>query len=124
LPVFAGRRGDETLCDRHAGFAPDDWRAIPVLMARGINAGLIGKTESGGVPTILWIVSDEGWIFEARITNTGLADYHGYPVRPSESISEPVYRRFRDWANAAGSELDRRAAANCRSLYGFSDELP
>jgi hypothetical protein len=96
MPLYTGRRGDESLCDQHAGFEPGDWSTNPDLLARGIAAGLIGKVESQGVPTMLWTVSDQGWIFEARVTNVGLADYHGYPVRPSESIAEQVYSRFKD----------------------------
>jgi hypothetical protein len=90
-------------------------------LARGIAAGLIGKVEIQGVPTMLWTISDQGWIFEARITNVGLADYHGYPVRPSESIAEQVYNQFKDWAGAQGGDADRRAVVNCCALYGFSD---
>jgi hypothetical protein len=122
LPLYTGRRGDETLCDRDAGFTPDERNTVPPLLIRGIRAGLVGHIERQGVPTILWSVSDQGWIFEARITNVGLADYHGYPVRPSESIAEQVYRRFLDWARVQGTDLDRKAAANCRALYGFGDD--
>lgn len=122
LPVYTGRRGDETLCDRDAGFAPDDRKTIPALLIRGIRAGLIGHIERQGIPTILWSVSDQGWIFEARISNVGLADYHGYPVRPSESITEQIYCRFRDWARTQGTPEDQKAAANCRALYGIGDD--
>lgn len=122
LPIYTGRRGDESLCDQHAGFEPGDWRTIPELLARGIAAGLIGRVEGQGVPTMLWTISDQGWIFEARVTNAGLADYHGYPVRPSESIAEQVYRRFKDWALTRGGDADRLAVVNCRALYGFSDD--
>jgi hypothetical protein len=121
LPPYAGQRGDESLCDQHASFRAADWHTIPGMLARGIRAGLIGKVEDQGVPTILWTVSDQGWIFEARITNVALADYHGYPVRPSESIASQVYRRFRDWAESRGDDTDRLAEVNCRALYGFSD---
>ncbi|HVC63598.1 MAG TPA: hypothetical protein VND19_24935 [Acetobacteraceae bacterium] len=122
LLPYTGRRGDESLCDQHAVFDLGDWRTISELLTEGIRAGLIGKVEAQGVPTMLWTVSDQGWIFEARVTNVGLADYHGYPVRASESIAEQVYSRFRDWVGTQAGDADRRAVVNCRALYGFSDD--
>lgn len=119
LPLYTLRRGDETLCDAHANFEPTDMNKIPAMLTRGIRAGLIGKHGNQDIPSMLWVVSDPGWIFEARITNVGAADYHGYPVRPSEAIAEQVYQRFQDWVNAHGSNADRQAAANCRVLYGL-----
>ncbi len=94
-------------------------KIVPGLLMRGILAGLIGHNERQGVPTILWSIWDQGWIFEARITNAVLADYHGYPVLPSEAIAEQVYDRFTHWARADGDNLDRKAAENCGALYGF-----
>ena len=89
-------------------------------LVRGIGAGLIGHVERAGVPTIVWTVSDHGWIFEARVTNAGQAKYHGYPVRPSEAIAAMVIARFGEWARADGSDADRRAAQNCLALYGIT----
>ncbi len=120
LPPYSGPYGDETLCDEHAGFEPRDIAKVPGLMVRGIAAGLIGRVERQGIPTILWTVSDHGWIFEIRMTNSGQAEYHGYPVRPSEAIAEQVLKRFAAWPEAQGTEADRRAAWNCRALYGIS----
>jgi hypothetical protein len=111
LEPFIGDRGDATLCDDHANFQPADMAEIPRLIERGLKAGLIG--------TNLWTVSDSGWIFEGRLTNAIRSEYHGYPVRPAEAIAEPVYRRFRAWAAAAGDAADKRAAENCAALYRF-----
>jgi hypothetical protein len=115
LPPFVGKRGDETLCDRHAGFAPRQDHSIPRLLRRGIHAGLIGDTQR-----LLWTIGDDGWIFEGRITNAEQHEYHGYPVRPNEAIAEAVYRRFACWASTQGSHEDRNAAARCRAMYGFA----
>lgn len=114
LPLYTGKRGDESLCDEHAGFQPPDMASIPAIMRRGIRAGLIGHLS-----TIIWAVSDVGWIFEGRITNPGRSEYHGYPVRPSEAIAELVYRRFAAWAARQGTKVDKKAATNCQALYGF-----
>ena len=120
LPPYTGSRGDESLCDEHASFEPDDMRYVAGWLARGIRAGLIGHIERAGVPTIVWAVSDHGWIFEARVTNAGQAEYHGYPVRPSEAIAAMVTVRFGEWARSRGTESDRLAWDNCRALYGIA----
>ncbi len=80
-------------------------------VARGITARLVG--------TNLWTVDDTGWIYEARLTNADQAEYHGYPVRPKEPIAEPVFRRFKAWADEFGQASDKQAALNCAALYGF-----
>ena len=81
------------------------------MIERGLRASLIG--------TNLWAVGDNGWIFEGRRTILGQAEYHGYPVLPSEPIAEPVYRRYRAWAAAHGTAADKQAAENCANLYRF-----
>jgi hypothetical protein len=113
LPPFIGERGDATLCDSHAGFEPQHMMAIPAMLRRGILAGLIGTGR------LLWTVADNGWIFECRITNVGQSEYHGYPVRKSEPIGELIYRRYAGWASTDGSREDKRAAEQCKALYGF-----
>ena len=111
LPTFSGKRGDATLCDKDAGF--QNIQAIPQLIKRGLDAGLVG--EQG----IIWAIADDGWIFEARITNRGTTEYHGYPVLPSEPIAEKVYKRFSEWAEQFGNQSARQAAVRCKDLYGF-----
>lgn len=111
LEPFNGSRGDATLCDDHANFQPADMERIPILISRGIRAGLIGSN--------LWTVDNSGWIYEARLTNSDQAQYHAYPVRPAEAIAEPVYRRFDQWAQAHGDVADKQAAQNCAALYGL-----
>jgi hypothetical protein len=117
LALYTGEFGDETRCDEHANFQPSDMPGVRLLLIRGIDAGLIGHKERGGLPTILWTVSDQGWIFEARVTNAGQGDYHGYPVRTNEAIAGKVLERFDTWAQSNGSGLDRLAAAKCRERY-------
>ena len=113
LDPFRGRRGDETLCDRDAGFDPDQMRTIPDMIERSLQAGLVGKNG------MVWAVADNGWIYEARITNIDRPEYHGYPVRDSEAIAQPVYERFAKWAGDQGDERASLAAENCKRLYGF-----
>ena len=113
LPPFEGERGDATLCDQHAGFGPDDMTSVPRLLKRGVLAGLVGTGR------IVWVIGNNGWIYECRLTNAGRCEYHGYPVRASEPICHPVYKRFSAWANDHGSLEDKQAAAQCKALYGF-----
>jgi len=98
----------------NAGFLPDAAPSIPRLLKRGISAGLIGPSAR-----MLWTVGDDGWIFEARITNSEQSEYHGYPVRQTEAIAEKVYQRFVAWAAAHGGAADQQAATLCQQLYGF-----
>src|SRR4051794_32946913 len=111
LEPFNWLRGDATLCDDHANFQPGDMIRIPALIDRGLKAKLIG--------TSLWTVDDNGWIYEARLTNAGQSEYHAYPVRPTEAIAVPVFRRFRDWAEEHEDLTDKLAAQNCAELYGL-----
>ena len=67
---------------------------------------------------LIWTVGDDGWIFEGRPTNVVTCGYHGDPVLGWEAIARPIYDRYREWAKASGSNLDRIAAEQCRFRYG------
>lgn len=114
LTPFQGNRGDATLCDRDANFQPANLNSIPEMIQRGLEAGLVG--ENG----VIWAVADNGWIYEARITNVGKTEYHGYPVRSTEPIAEMVYKRFMEWVGDHGNELALQAVRKCKTLYGFT----
>ena len=86
------------------------------MMHRGIKSGLVG--EEG---RIIWAVANDGWMFEFRQTNVMQSEYHGYPLRPTEAIAEPVFRRFARWAQEQGAQTDQDAAVSCRRRYRFRD---
>jgi hypothetical protein len=88
---------DDTYCDGHAGFSPDDMARLPQLLQRGIWAGLIGHNDKQGEPTLIWTVDNNGWIYEGRITITSQALYHGYPILPSDAFGKKVIARYTDW---------------------------
>lgn len=113
LDPFHGARGDATLCDRDAGFGPERMQFIPGIIDRSLRAGLVGRNG------IIWAIADDGWIFEARITIPGQAQYHGYPVRSTEAIAQPVYERFAKWTAASGNQQAIQAAEICKHIYGF-----
>ena len=107
-----GFKGDATLCDHHADFKKSQMSEIPAMICRGLKAGLIGNGKR-----IIWIVSDEGWIFEARETIPGRNEYHGYPIMPEEIISHYVLERFSKWAETHGNPQDKEAAKACLKRY-------
>ncbi len=112
LEPYKKHRGDATLCDEHAGFTVADMYAIPQLLRRGIQAGLIGDR-------LIWTVVQSGWIMEARLTNSGTDEYHGYPVRTSEAIAGLVFERFAPWVSEFGNGEDKASLHACKALYGF-----
>lgn len=112
LERYNGKRGDETLCDKHADFTKAKMITIPGLLQRGLEAELVGDR-------IIWSVADDGWIFEARLTNRDTNEFHGYPVRPSEAIAELVFKRFANWARRHGKVQEKLAVLRCTERYGF-----
>ena len=119
VPDRGLHEGDATLCDEHAGFGPQDCKRIPVLLRRGARAGLLGQDCRAGIPRVLWTIDDNGWIYEARLTNHVACEYHGYPIRPSEAIARQVYERFSQWVEDCGVKEDRRAMIQCKVRYGI-----
>lgn len=94
LKAWEGQQEDRTFCDEHAGFEKADMARAPGLLRRGIQAGLWGDGSNKGDPNRLWTVDDNGWIYEAQVTNPGYALYHAYPVLPNEAIARKVLRRY------------------------------
>ncbi|TWB10753.1 hypothetical protein FBZ89_13222 [Nitrospirillum amazonense] len=52
-------------------------------------------------------------------TNTGLNEWHGYPLLPTDSFAKQVWERFANWAIRSGAQADRDAADRCANFYGF-----
>ena len=111
--IPGGSKRDATRCDEHAGFTSDRLPTIPRLIKRGLCADLVAKVNQ------IWTLADDGWIYEGRPTNVETSEYHGYPVLKWESIARPVYKRYSDWAQAFGSNLDRIVAKRSRLGYRF-----
>ncbi|MGD0837565.1 MAG: hypothetical protein ABSB49_13065 [Polyangia bacterium] len=90
----ASPRPDKTLCDE-AGVTRRD--AARVLFARAIDGGLASElTTPDGFPKQLWVVDDEGRVFEATYGGSALGRYHGYPVRRSDSLFSQVKEAWRE----------------------------
>jgi hypothetical protein len=89
---------DDTYCDGHAGFRPEDMARTGRLLRRGLLAGLIGQIDKQGDPTLIWTVDDNGWVYEGRITTPTRALYHAYPLLPSDAFAKIVIARYAEWA--------------------------
>ena len=111
LDPFNGTRGDATLCDEHAGWRPEDAERESRLLGRAHEAGLVGN--------LIWVVDDNGWIYELQVTNPVQNEHHGYPLLPSDVFAEKVHERFAAWAAAHGTASDRQAEQACRARYGL-----
>lgn len=98
LRPYAGHDEERTFCDAHAQFKPEDCSRIPFLLRRGIGLGLWSDRGGKDDPALLWTIDDTGWIFEMRVTNGGLAQYHGYPVLPGDAFAQHVLTRAREIA--------------------------
>jgi hypothetical protein len=92
--------GDDTYCDGHADFTPQEVSRIPDLIQRGIRANLLDARSSHDDPLLIWTIDDNGWIYEGKLTNPGQGIYHGYPVLPTDPLAKTLIRRYGDWVNA------------------------
>jgi hypothetical protein len=117
LQPYEGEHEDPSYCDEHAGFAPADMVRVPALLQRGIAAGLYGKSKKKGDPGLLWSVDDNGWIYEAQITNPGYAVYHAYPVLPNEAIARKVLMRYTDFVEQQNNPVLTMSLVAARKRY-------
>lgn len=117
LEAWHGDHEDPSYCDEHAEFMPADMVRVPSLLQRGIEAGLFGKTQKKGDPGLLWSVDDNGWIYEAQITNPGYGVYHAYPVLPNEAIAPKVLLRYADYVLEMNTPVLEASLAAARRRY-------
>ena len=117
MEPYIGPSVDRTYCDAHANFRPADLVLIPGWIQRGIMAALIGANDAKGDPSIIWAVSDDGWIYEGRITVPTKALYHGYPVLPNEAIAKSVLERYEGWALGQTDPQVQRSLQACQERY-------
>jgi hypothetical protein len=84
----AAPRPDKTLCDE-AGVTR---RALAdALLAQAIDGGLASETIGApGFPKQLWVVTENGQVFEAMYGGSTTGLYHGYPIRRSDPFFAEV----------------------------------
>jgi len=117
LKAYEGLDEDRTFCDADADFTPADLVRAPDLLQRGISAGLFGHKNKKGDPSLLWTVDDNGWIYEACITNPGYGDYHAYPVLRNEAIARKVLARYREYVENANEPALEPSLKNAEDRY-------
>lgn len=120
LTPYAGQDEERTYCDEHANFSKASFGRIPMLLDRGVMLGLWSDQSDGDVPALLWTIDDDGWIFELRITNSGQAQYHGYPVLQADAFARHVLARAREVAFSSG-QLPVAQAAGAREAIAAAE---
>lgn len=112
LSPYAGQDEERTYCDAHASFGKENLHRIPALLVRGVMLGLWSDKNNGDAPSLLWTLDESGWIFELRITNSGQALYHGYPVLPNDAFARHLLARAREVAfNKSEFPVDKDTGA-------------
>jgi hypothetical protein len=84
----AAPRPSKTLCDEAGVFR----RGVAgALLSRAIEVGLVSEGEgASGFPKELWVVSEDGQVFEAMYGGSVLGSYHGYPIRRSDPFFDEI----------------------------------
>lgn len=82
-PSFAGNprpRADASICDRSLAARQDE---ITGWLRTAIEQGVFGANADGGFPRYAWY-RDGAVVYEARLVNSGLGQYKGYPLNRDE----------------------------------------
>jgi len=80
-------RADEAKCDQ---YAEEQWPRLLDVLRRAIRAGCVGDFR-GAFPERAWAWIN-GVLHEARLTNEGMGEYHGFPVNDKRQYPEPIDR--------------------------------
>lgn len=88
----AAPRLDKTLCDEAGVFQ----RSVAEdLFSKAIARGLVSEaTVKEGFPKQLWVVDDQGQVFEAMYGGSAPGRYHGYPIRRTDPLFEEVRKAW------------------------------
>lgn len=81
-------RPDKTLCDKaNVTRAAEAER----LFLRAIKRGLASENEvQSGFPKYLWVVDDQGHVFELMYGGSHPGHYHGYPILQDDPLFDRV----------------------------------
>ncbi len=80
-------RADEAKCDE---FPPESWPRLACALRRAIRAGCVSEFR-GEFPYRAWVWVN-GVLHEARQTNAGSGDYHGFPINDPRQYPQPFDR--------------------------------
>ena len=60
---------------------------------------MVSEQRRNGWPQNVWAVDADGIVYEAQLSNSGLGEYHGYPMKQGDSF-----------ASFVGKEWEKRGA--------------
>lgn len=81
-------RPDKTLCDEARISRRED--AIR-LFDRAIERGLVSEAKApDGLPKQLWVMDEQGQVFEAMYGGSVAGRYHGYPIRRADPLFDEI----------------------------------
>ena len=87
-------RPDKTLCDEAAIFKRE---VAEHLFAKAIDVGIVSAaTAAPGFPKQIWVLDDQGRVFEAMHGGSATGRYHGYPIRREDPLFERIQLAWRD----------------------------
>jgi hypothetical protein len=78
-------RADEAKCDH---YAEQQWPRLLDVLRRAIRGGCVSNFR-GPFPERAWAWIN-GVLHEARLTNEGTGDYHGFPINDKRQYPEPI----------------------------------
>lgn len=81
------KRADAAKCDR---YAVSDWPRLQDALRAAVRARCVGEFR-GDFPFRAWVWIN-GVLHEARQTNKGTGDYHGFPLNDPIQYPEPFER--------------------------------
>ena len=84
----------KTKCPRGIGCS----RALEMLQ-EGLRRSMFPPRMGAGLPSTVWAVDDRtGVAYEARVTNSDTAEYHGFPVLDRDPLKGEIIKRWRERA--------------------------
>ncbi|MEQ8765804.1 MAG: hypothetical protein RL885_17915 [Planctomycetota bacterium] len=86
-------RQDKTLCDEAGVFTLEEAQR---LLSLAVERGLVSDTTThGGFPKQMWVVDEEGRVFEAMHGGSHDSHYHGYPIRETDPLHQLILSAWR-----------------------------
>lgn len=88
----SGPRPGKSLCDAAAIFEKD---VATRLLKEGLRRGLVSAHFDGEWPKVIWSVTEDGIVLEARLENRETGAYHGYPIQSTDPFVELILTHWR-----------------------------
>ncbi len=65
------------------------------LLKEGLRRGLINDQRRNDWPQHVWALSDDEIPLEAKLTNRGTGEYHGYPLQSKDPFKWEILKRWK-----------------------------